>query len=887
MADGDNGKVANETNVEKESLNDRRSFSGNSGNYGSASTCKFQPVRVKALLHMYESDDDDSEDKDSTEDDEGALSEPDDERPPLPLDDEDSKSKNEVKQSDIKSSSDAFMSDVNTKNSNVEIITEEPERKSISRDSIKNVLDHYSSSISSGNNFANVITTMITSTSTTMSTTAVSNFNHHVYDKPQHVPTQSQDTIRSSSSRELFHDGNERKLSISKPSVASYISDFSAMDLDSKTGQSLLSRSKTFDSIGRKSEGNIFPSSVYGSRMQSNMKLETPDLVQPSHDRHLHSLTSYKSESVATSSSKHEVPVSISQSDKLPLSTNYLSKETPHKHNPPPGSMRPTPSVSHRNIFQTPQNKTQGDFSLNQGHAPTPGTIFSHWSQMNMMHTPMQHKISDSSQSSGKTILAQHDVANWYGNKANKSVRRPLAETTGTEHRMKNEKSSHGLKIPDPGENPSRQPLERIQEKVTMLPAITHDSKENRRPLILESSTKKDDFLLRNMMPEVVKPVQENRTNPPNQEIIPKSVPPNSEPLREHYNNNPPAVQNRMNIQASVPSSVRKTEYGKTMKVKNKEYMILGYLGKGMSGEVVQVQDLTNSELRAIKCVDLSHMDKDSAQSCIQEITMLGKLQAPCVIRMFDYEIRNKMIYVVMEMGDTDLSKFLKSVSAEKRLPLTMILYYWTEMLTAVKHIHDNGVIHSDLKPANFLLVRGRLKLIDFGIASSLNGDMTSIVKNSTVGTLNYISPESLMDVGESSNHNSKYKISYKSDVWSLGCILYSLVFGYTPFQHIRQQWPKINAICNPASKISFTQPPNSEPIPLILIDVMRKCLQHDPKARPSVAQLLEISYVPITKQNNVLPKISPHIILKIKNALTDEEWREYTEMMDQERKYC
>lgn len=49
------------------------------------------------------------------------------------------------------------------------------------------------------------------------------------------------------------------------------------------------------------------------------------------------------------------------------------------------------------------------------------------------------------------------------------------------------------------------------------------------------------------------------------------------------------------------------------------------------------------------------------------------------------------MVYVVMEMGDTDLSRLLKSMSQEKQIPLTMILYYWTEMLTAVKHIHDNG----------------------------------------------------------------------------------------------------------------------------------------------------------------------------------------------------
>lgn len=71
-------------------------------------------------------------------------------------------------------------------------------------------------------------------------------------------------------------------------------------------------------------------------------------------------------------------------------------------------------------------------------------------------------------------------------------------------------------------------------------------------------------------------------------------------------------------------------------------------------------------------------------------------------------------------------------------------------------------MIHSDLKPANFLLVRGRLKLIDFGIASSMNPDMTSVVKNNQIGTINYISPEALMDIGNGgdSPNKVKYKVS-------------------------------------------------------------------------------------------------------------------------------
>lgn len=95
-------------------------------------------------------------------------------------------------------------------------------------------------------------------------------------------------------------------------------------------------------------------------------------------------------------------------------------------------------------------------------------------------------------------------------------------------------------------------------------------------------------------------------------------------------------VDKKANVQFTIPSSIPLQRQSKTLIVKDKEYLILGSLGRGMSGEVLRVQDTSCGELRAIKCVDLSKMDKDSAQGCLDEITMLHKLQASCVVKMFD-----------------------------------------------------------------------------------------------------------------------------------------------------------------------------------------------------------------------------------------------------------
>jgi len=70
-------------------------------------------------------------------------------------------------------------------------------------------------------------------------------------------------------------------------------------------------------------------------------------------------------------------------------------------------------------------------------------------------------------------------------------------------------------------------------------------------------------------------------------------------------------------------------------------------------------------------------------------------------------------------------------------------------MLNAVHAIHEERIIHGDLKPANFLFVKGALKLIDFGIAKAIQGDdTTNIYRESQIGTLNYMSPESILDTG-------------------------------------------------------------------------------------------------------------------------------------------
>lgn len=154
-----------------------------------------------------------------------------------------------------------------------------------------------------------------------------------------------------------------------------------------------------------------------------------------------------------------------------------------------------------------------------------------------------------------------------------------------------------------------------------------------------------------------------------------------------------------------------------------------------------------------------------------------------------------------------------------------------------VQTVHEQKIIHSDLKPANFLCVSGMLKLIDFGIARALQSDATSMNVEKQMGTLNYMSPEAI------NSNNAAYggsKIGRASDVWSLGCILYEMTFGEPPFAKIKNLVQKIQAITNPAHEITFDESCKDND----LKQLISVCLQRDAKLRPTIPQLLEHAFL-------------------------------------------
>ncbi|KAI7879601.1 kinase-like protein [Lichtheimia hyalospora FSU 10163] len=316
----------------------------------------------------------------------------------------------------------------------------------------------------------------------------------------------------------------------------------------------------------------------------------------------------------------------------------------------------------------------------------------------------------------------------------------------------------------------------------------------------------------------------------------------NKESNKENYP--PPPLPLRAPIHVQTGNTTAPT-IGSEIRIQDERYIVLGKIGTGGSSEVYEVVSQQRECKFAIKCVKINNVDKSVTDGYKDEIRLLRKLNRnDRIVCLYQHEIRQaeQTIYMVLELGSIDFAHLL---AKRKGQPLNyhFLRYYWQQMLEAVAAIHQLKIVHSDLKPANFILVHDTLKLIDFGIAKAISNDTTNIQRENQLGTLNYMSPETLR--GTDQDGNLIIKHGRPSDVWSLGCILYQMVYGSPPFHAFTQQLSKMQAILNPTFKIQFPDrlKYNNHPDVIVqdsLLDVLNSCLERESKHRKTIPELLK-----------------------------------------------
>ncbi|MDR2754637.1 MAG: serine/threonine protein kinase [Planctomycetaceae bacterium] len=194
-------------------------------------------------------------------------------------------------------------------------------------------------------------------------------------------------------------------------------------------------------------------------------------------------------------------------------------------------------------------------------------------------------------------------------------------------------------------------------------------------------------------------------------------------------------------------------------------------LGRGGMGAVYEGVHEQTGETAAVKVLLSTLQEDDELRLRFEaEIDTLKRLRHPNIVRLFGFGEEQGMLYYVMEMVDgPSLHQELKR---QRLFQWHEVAKIGLEMCFAFKHAHDRGITHRDIKPANILLERqGTIKLSDFGIAHFFGGQRLTEV-HSVVGTLEFMSPEQAL----------ANPVNARSDLYSLGAVLYALLVGKPPF---------------------------------------------------------------------------------------------------------
>lgn len=246
-------------------------------------------------------------------------------------------------------------------------------------------------------------------------------------------------------------------------------------------------------------------------------------------------------------------------------------------------------------------------------------------------------------------------------------------------------------------------------------------------------------------------------------------------------------------------------------------YKVLSKLGEGGMGVVYKAQDLKLDRSVALKFLppELTR-DPEAKQRFVREAKAASALQHNNICVVYDIDQTNDgQMFISMEFleGET-----LKKKIENGRLKIEECLNIATQIALGLARAHEHGIVHRDIKPANIMVTRdGHVKIVDFGLAK-LSGRTMLTRAGSTVGTIAYMSPEQTR--GEA--------IDQRTDIWSLGAVLYEMIAGRSPFKGDFEH-AVIYAILNEDPEPLSTCRAN---VPLELEQIVVKSLEKKPDDR-------------------------------------------------------
>ena len=254
-------------------------------------------------------------------------------------------------------------------------------------------------------------------------------------------------------------------------------------------------------------------------------------------------------------------------------------------------------------------------------------------------------------------------------------------------------------------------------------------------------------------------------------------------------------------------------------------YEVEGEIGRGAMAAVYAGRDLRHQRRVAIKVLRNDSALPMSDVRFVREIKFLSQLQHPNILPLYDSGMAAGYLYYVMPhvRGETLGARMARL----PRLTPRDIARIVGDVGEALDHAHRHGVVHRDIKPDNILLVEGRAVVADFGIARAIgaaSGGQITTVGSVTPGTPSYMSPEQLLGAQE---------IDGRSDVYSLGIVLYEALAGELPFLGGDGRCDNSRKMSSPAPRLTDKRPD----LPRALDGVIARVLACEPRDRYGSAQ--------------------------------------------------
>lgn len=205
----------------------------------------------------------------------------------------------------------------------------------------------------------------------------------------------------------------------------------------------------------------------------------------------------------------------------------------------------------------------------------------------------------------------------------------------------------------------------------------------------------------------------------------------------------------------------------------NGRYDVMEIIGVGGMAVVYKAKDLSDGRIVAIKILKDEYVDNEEFRRRFKnECKAIAVLSHPNIIKVYDVSFGDRVEYIVMEHVDGITLK--EYIEQQKIVRWKEAVHFTVQILRALQHAHDKGIVHRDIKPQNIMLLQdGTIKVTDFGIARFSRTETRTINSQKAIGSVHYISPEQAR--GEITDE--------KTDIYSVGVMLYEMLTGRLPFE--------------------------------------------------------------------------------------------------------